>query len=532
MPRSSAPDLRLRALARRHGLDALGVLGALVYALPSLFYPFGMDQPVHWYIGRRWLEGLVPYATGVSTKPPGVFAIHAASILALGSHPWVVRVVDLVFVLVAGALVASFRARDGDGHGAPPRRPGELGAATLAVAALTYTFFDWNALGHPDLWQGALMLLSGWLVVRAPGGAPSLRRALAAGAAVGAAITLKHVAVVSGAFGLVAVALAYRRGGAAAAARVGAAFAAGLALVVALAILPFALTGTLGPLREVMVDWIASYAETATAVTPSERSWPTYERGLLPLLAAAGMALGGLLIATRDRDRPARAAGAMALLALGCGAGAALFQLRARLPTFSYLWLTAVPALALGIAFGLRQALARRGGAQLAVVVALGAIAFVAEPEWLSTPRHSYRREWAMRVAVLRGALPAIELERRYVGPQPMVDSHPWQRDAAEWIRARARPGDTLCVDGFFASIHHMTGLDCPSRFFVPPHAQQGALPGWHDEHAAMFAERPPTFFVTVSNREATIAARRAQGYVLHEVTRPMRFRLVVLERR
>ena len=85
----------LSRLAERFGLDALGVLATVLYALPSLGYPFGMDQPVHWYIGKRWLEGLMPYATGVDTKPPGVFAIHALSVLLLGDHQWSVRVVDL-----------------------------------------------------------------------------------------------------------------------------------------------------------------------------------------------------------------------------------------------------------------------------------------------------------------------------------------------------------------------------------------------------------------------------------------------------
>ena len=177
---------RAREALRDGWLDALGALAAITFALPSLDYPFGMDQPIHWYIGRRWLEGEMPYVSGVSTKPPGVFLVHAASILAFGDRQASVRIVDLIFVLVAAALIATFRARrrtaDGRVVDLHPRRPGEVAAACVVMAALVYVYFDWNALGHPDLWQGVFVLLTAWLIVRAPDGVVSPRRAFAAGA--------------------------------------------------------------------------------------------------------------------------------------------------------------------------------------------------------------------------------------------------------------------------------------------------------------------------------------------------------------
>lgn len=525
----------LSRLAERFGLDALGVLATVLYALPSLAYPFGMDQPVHWYIGKRWLEGLMPYATGVDTKPPGVFAIHALSVLLLGDHQWSVRVVDLACVLATGALVATFRTRRLEGSkivDTHPRRDGELGAACVLVGGLTYTFFDWTSLGHSDLWQGTLMLLAGWVVVRAPGGEVTARRALAAGAVAALAVTLKHVAFVSGVvFGGVVVALALRRGGPREALSRAGAYTAGVALVLGLTLLPFVLTGTLGAFREVMVDLILRYAAAGSRLHATADAWPTYAHGLLPLLVAPAMALGGLAVARLDGDRAARTVGWMALLALACGVGSVVMQGRGRLATFGYLWLAAVPALALGVAFGLRQVASPRGGAQLAAAVALTAIAFVAAPPWLSTPYHDYRAEWVTRVAWARRQIRDDEVRSVYTANQPTLDSDLRQSAVAARIHELARPGDTLCLDGFFGSIHQQTGLDCPSRFFIPPRQQAGALPAWFDEYDRMFVEHPPTFFVTAAGRRATVEARLSEGYVIHEVE-PVRPRLIVMERR
>ncbi|MEZ4338019.1 MAG: hypothetical protein R3B82_15475 [Sandaracinaceae bacterium] len=494
-----------------------------------------MDQSVHWYVGRRWLEGLTPYATGMDTKPPGVFAIHALSVLVFGDHQYAVRVVDLAFVLLAGALIATFRARTRDGArvvDVVPRRPGELGAACLATSVLTYTFFDWSALGHSDLWQGVLVLAAGGVVVRAPDREVTWRRAFAAGAVAMAAVTLKHVAGVAFAFGLVVVALPLVRRRFREAATLAGAYAGGALLVLALTILPFAVTGALGPLREAMVDLIVRYVHVSAEHSATPDSWPTWRHGLVPLLLGPAMALGGLAIARFDRDRAARFEGALVLLAIACGIACVLVQMRARLSSFSYHWLAAIPALALGVAWGLRQMTPRHGVPQLVAVIALGAIAFSAAPAWLPRPWHDYRTEWENRAAVWSGTLDPARAEEAYHGHQTMLDSHRWQARVADWIRARARPGDTLCVDGYFGAIHQETGLDCPGRLFIPPHALDGSPPAHFAEWERMFERDPPTFFVTVSNRAETLVRRRAQGYVAHDIMAGMRTRLVILERR
>ncbi|MCB9597550.1 MAG: hypothetical protein H6719_32830 [Sandaracinaceae bacterium] len=524
------------AFARRYLLDALGALGAVVYALPSLDYPFGMDQPLHWYIGRRWLEGELPYVSGISTKPPGVFAIHALSVLVMGDHQYAVRVVDLVFVLLAGLVIGTFRARRAGVSGAEdavPRRPGEIGAACLTVSALAYTFFDWNALGHPDLWQGVAMLGVGWVVVRAPGGVLTPRRAFVAGAVACLAVTLKHVAFVPGlAFGGVVVGLALRRRRPREALVAGAAFTGGVAAVLALVLLPFVFGGALDAFWEVMVELILSYADAGARAGSTPDAWLTYAHGLLPTLVGFGVALGGLAIA-RARSEPTEpAAGLAVVLTMTCAITSVVMQGRASLSSFEYHWLALIPALGLGIAYGLRQLAPRLVAIQLAVVLALGAAAFTAEPPWLTASIHSYRGEWAAYLDVERGELSEAERRAYYFGHQPLVDSYPRQARVARQLRSWARPGDTMCVDGYFGALHILTSMRCPHRFVVPPFAMEGALPRWTDEYERAMRDHPPTFFVTTRRRTETIAARESQGFVrraLHDGPRPA---FVVLERR
>src|SRR5690606_10999234 len=165
LPRLSA----ITGWVRRWWADVLGVLVAAIYGLPSLGYPFGIDHPIHWYLGRRLLDGELPFVSGISTKPPGVFLVHAFSLVAFGDHLWSIRIVDLAFVLATGALIATFRARrtmpDGIIAEVPARRPGELGSATLAVSFLYYTYFGFSDTAHPELWQAFFMLASGWVIV-------------------------------------------------------------------------------------------------------------------------------------------------------------------------------------------------------------------------------------------------------------------------------------------------------------------------------------------------------------------------------
>ena len=96
--------------------------------------------------------------------------------------------------------------------GTPPRVRGELGAACLAVSGVYFTFFDFNDTAHPELWQGFFMLAPAWLIVRAPNGVLSARRAFAAGLLACVAVIFERVAAITGVLsGVAIVLLALRR---------------------------------------------------------------------------------------------------------------------------------------------------------------------------------------------------------------------------------------------------------------------------------------------------------------------------------
>ncbi len=490
--------------ARRWGADVAGVVAAVVYGLPSLAYPFGIDQPIHWYIGRGLLRGELPYAeSAVSTKPPGVFVVHALGQLVLGDAQWSIRVVDLVFVVLTGVLVATFRPRrtPPDGREVPvaPLRPGETGAATLAVSGLYYTCFDFFDAAHPELWQGFFMLASGWLIVRAPDGRVSARRAFAAGVLACLAVTFKHVAAMTGVLGgmaIVAMALARRDTGAAL--RGAGAFTLGVAVVLGLTVLPFALAGSFDAFWELMVDFILDYAAHRARRPSGVPRWLTHPYGLYAVIGCVVALLAGLAVARAGRDRRELRTGAWIFALLLGAAGSVLIQKRVFSEWgFTYHFIAMVPFLALGLSWGLRRALPRAGVAQLASVAALVAALFWFAPRFTFGEEHSYRKEWPAFWAHLRGELGEAEYHAPHRAGR--LESHLRLAEVAREIDAAARPGDTLCVDGFIAELYSLTRLRCPSRFIIGDGV--GQKREWHAEYAAMLERTPPTFFVTFPDR-------------------------------
>lgn len=490
--------------ARRWGADAVGVVAAVVYGLPSLAYPFGIDQPIHWYIGSGLLRGELPYAdSAVSTKPPGVFVVHALGQLVLGDAQWSIRVVDLVFVLLTGALVATFRPRrlspEGRAVSVAPLRPGELGAATLAVSGIYYTCFDFFDAAHPELWQGFFMLASGWLIVRAPEGRVTARRAFAAGVLACIAVTFKHVAALTGVLGgMAVVVMALSRRDTGAALRGSSAFTLGVALVLGLTMLPFALAGAFDAFWELMVSFILDYAAHRARRPAGVPRWLTPPYGLYVVIGCVMALIAGLAVARAGRDRRELRAGAWILLLLLGATGSVLIQKRVFSEVgFTYHFIAVVPFLALALTWGLRRALPRAGAAQLAAVAALVALAFWSEPRFTFGDAQSYRKEWRAFWAYAHGTLSEEDYHARHRAGR--LESHLRLSEVAREIGAVARPGDTLCVDGFIAELYPLTGLRCPSRFIIGDGV--GQKREWHDEYAAMLEETPPTFFVTFPDR-------------------------------
>ena len=164
--------------------DYILVILAILYSLPSLGYPFGRDQAAHFYIGREWLNGLLPFKDTFDQKPPGIYFIHALGIAMLGAHQWAIRVLDLVGILGVGLLAAKTVRRDWK-----PAQ-GEAGILVLLTAGFYYTCFDYWDTAQVETWEG-LALLAGYALVERN---PRSWRAFLSGALAGVAFLFKFPA--------------------------------------------------------------------------------------------------------------------------------------------------------------------------------------------------------------------------------------------------------------------------------------------------------------------------------------------------
>lgn len=522
---------RVLAVVRRWWLDALGVLGTVLYAWPTLIYPFGTDHPIHWYIGRRLLDGEMPYAeSAVSTKPPGAFLVHSVSILLFGEGMSSIRVTELIFIVALGFMIATFRLRrstpDGRVVDERIRRPGEIGAACLASALLYWTFFDQSDTGHPELWQGFFMLLSAWVIVRAPDMRISWKRAFWAGFIACFAVTFKHVAFMTGVLGgmMVVIAALAHRDGRGAWVNAGA-YTSGVLVVLGLTLLPFWLTGTFDAFWELMVDYILRYASHGIREYEGPPPWMTMDKGLFSVVVPLAMLWGGLAVRHASKKRRDVWLGVAIFLLLMCAFGSVFVQKRAQVSRmFSYHFITVVPFLALALVWGLRAALGRSGVAQLMVVLALFAAAFVYEPNGVHDQDWTYRQEWVSYVEYRQGERSWREHHTPHLTSR--LDSFIQIHDIAEYLRPRMQPGDTLCVDGFIMALYPLTGMRCPSRFISGPGVRE-----WEQEFAQTLQEHPPTFFVTFGTR-GRIRQLQRRGYSVHHIRYENRSWYTVLELR
>ncbi|HET6337178.1 MAG TPA: hypothetical protein VFG30_28330, partial [Polyangiales bacterium] len=139
MPFHLRPGLeKIRAGLRAHPWDVFGCVAAMVYGIPTVWYPFGSDQGIHWYLGHRLLEGVMPYASGISGKPPLIFLVHAFAEVLFGNHQSSIRLLEVLSMPLFGWLIATgVRRRD------QPVRDGEAGCAALLLSAAVYTYQDY-----------------------------------------------------------------------------------------------------------------------------------------------------------------------------------------------------------------------------------------------------------------------------------------------------------------------------------------------------------------------------------------------------
>lgn len=230
-------------------------------AIPSLFFPFGWDTSVHYYVAREWLlRGAVPYRDTFDHKTPGIYAIHALLIAVFGEGMWAIRVAELACILLLG-LVGAWLAAP---KNARPR-PGAIAAAILGISILQFGHLDYWNTAQCELWCVLFASVS-WLVVRRARGGPAWHSwhswHVTAGLFAGAALVMKPVALLLLVMPLIEMVLCRSRRSFRETARALGAFGAGAMLLPVVVLFHLWRPGALG-----------SAAEAVIGATTPKRPW-------------------------------------------------------------------------------------------------------------------------------------------------------------------------------------------------------------------------------------------------------------------
>jgi hypothetical protein len=487
--------------------DIVGTLLAFLYGVPAWAYPFGNDQGLHWYIGWRWLHGELPFVSGVSSKPIGIFTIHALTTAILGNGMWPIRITEGLTVVAISWMIAAFVRPSGR-----ERADGERGVAALLFSGCYYTFFDYWDTAHPELWEGAFTFAALLVAMRAK--KPWARDA-GAGALTMAAFMIKFPAALPclAVAGVCAsrAAEARKAGDSAILAIVIAAgrFLAGAMPVLVLCVLPFAMTGQLKPMWEILYEFIVVYADRAPH-RPSLSVWlrPQHAAALLALVLAAAAATWAIARERRDAETESRVGWLFVTLLLA--ASSVVVQGR----YFDYHWVVIMPfcvaTLVMAVVHFPRERRAPSWGT-LASTVAVVALVFLIGPRWIKPDGFTYRQHTKTLIQYLDGKISRQEYLQHFVG-RGALDAYARVERVADRVKKKGRPGDTLCSRGFATPIYQLTGMPCPSRHIVQDVVPTG-LPGWAAEYRATLERTPPTFVVTFTDRHKDLEYLKGRGY-------------------
>ena len=502
--------------ARRHRLDSIGVVAAIVYGLPSLAYRYGPDQAMFHYVAREWLDGRLPYRDVFDVKPPGIFVLEAILLTLFGESEVVLRAAALVAVIAVGALAALAFGDDGPtatsgpsesnatgptatgptatGPTASGRRDGELGLGALLAVGWHYGAFDFYHSAQTELFQ-ALFLMAGLVTLRR-------RRDVLGGALLSVATLFKLTAVLPAALVLAIVVRRDPRW----VARTGrvtlggaipyALFVGGYGLVDL-----FGSGGALASLGDYL-ELVAHYGTSAKPSLIARLSTFWLENAAWLLVAFAGVALA-------IRERPAERTrshdvGGVSrrrilepLVLFLASAGAVLTQGKLS----AYQWDVTSGFLVALLLAGLRVVPLR--------AAYLAAIVLLAIP--LVRPDARFGRHVR---ALATGESVTAQMEHA-----DFLYAYDEQTRMAAAIAARGpRPGDLLHVRGYEPTVYVLTGLSSPARFFEN-HLHSwwvrdfDALDDAKRDHYARLGAAAPRFFATRPELPVDVEVLETAGY-------------------
>lgn len=489
--------------------DLILIFIALVYSLPSLGFPFGRDQAAHFYMGREWLNGLLPFRDTFDQKPPGIYFVHALGIALLGAHQWVIRLLDLMGILGIGLLAARTVRRVW-----PPVR-GETGILLLFTLSFYYTCFDYWDTAQVETWEG-LALLAGYAFIE------KTRRwwgIILAGILTGTAILFKFpAAVVAVAIALVIVLRTGAAGGNKCFKILIASLAlygAGILMVVGGCVAYFIAQGGFNDMVDVLYGFNMYYATQKPTAPEVARAWAFdfwLKHSAVWIWSALALWLAGTLFAIMRR-----------YFAVACGAGAALLLCLSAAASvwlqqkfYCYHWGITVPFMMLCAGYGVTLCMRYIPWQTTMFAIAVMIYGFAEAPPWYTNNNSSYKTVTVSFWTYLCGQQDRMTYLNLFQGGYGYY--YQAQEIIGALIRERARPGDQLIVRGFEPAIYAVSGLRSPSRFFIEVPFIDPFLRGyntttWPAEHERSCWTNPPRFVVAFARNSQDVNTIRARGY-------------------
>ena len=451
---------------RPHPIDAGLVALASLFGAVSLTYPFGRDQALYGYVAREWVQrGAIPYRDVYDHKTPGIYLVHAITVLLFGSTFWGIRVAELLCVVTLGIVAARLATPRTD-----PVPRGLAGLSALAASVFYFGYFDYWNTAQSEIWYATLG-------VGAVTAAARVRRETLAqvwaGALGAAAMVMKPPAIwmVILAAVVLAVRIFEERPRRVARTALGLLrFSGAFSAVVLVTLGYFGVHHALSAMADIVIGANSYYVVHERGV----QSLPEVEQRIREVLGIHGMftvplfaaVLAALVVRLVRRHVSAAERGVLACALLACGFAAVAMQQKFYLLHWAVL-VGPVTVAAAVVGHDALAALGRRGGVVArgapvvgaAVVFLLYAASFPGggPTMWAHANVRAYQR-W-------RGEI----THEQYVG-EFAIDSLAYHykdvHAVGEWIGENSTPEDTVAARGFNPEVYLLSGRRYAGRFF------------------------------------------------------------------
>jgi hypothetical protein len=492
------------ALVRAHWPALLAAGITIAIGIPTLIYPYGPDQALFAYIGRRLTRGAALYTDVWDVKPPGIFLIYAAIELIPGPQVRLLRVVDLLYtsatVIAIYALARLYWDR--------------LAAAVAGVLyGITYAIATgyWHT-AQPDSFM-VLPLICALIAFERSRRSGSAIPALLSGVLFGIAVQLRPtILLVPVALVILDVCGEYIAGGPRRK-RVGAGgrrmlyLAAGGTAVQLLIMVWLLLRGSLGAFLYAQFDFASEYARLGGPYSPdgltpgsylaglrSSTMYIVFTRLLLVAPAIAGAIIGGVI----RRERP--------VIQMSVLAFAAFLSVAVQAKFFLYHWHGLLPFLALLSGWSAGYLWRSLRAARYSVKASAAALALAGALLLFLTPSVTDRaaREWDGFVRYWLEPEHRSAYYDRFGLYGRGTFSYRASDEVSSYLRSETHPGDTIFVWGYDPLLYSATGRDTPSRFtsFLPL-MTTWTPQAWLDEFVDDLERREPAYIILQRNENA-----------------------------